>query len=257
MRNRARPRHPKEFLLWREAPLRGTLRKMDSAAFGTKHDQPDVAPPAVDRAAFDEALRQQVEREKEVTRLNDQVSAARRRLPMVEVANYPFEGADGPITLLDLFDDHYLLLVQNVMFGPTWEDGCPSCTWAIDNLPANMGRLGEEGIAFAMISEAPVEKLERWRAQRRWDHTWVSSHDTTYHHDWGWTQVDRSGASGQLPGYSYYLRHGDRVYLTYMTGQRGTEAVLPTAHIMDRTIYGRQQDWEDSPAGWPQYPTYG
>jgi predicted dithiol-disulfide oxidoreductase (DUF899 family) len=85
----------------------------------------------------------------------------------------------------------------------------------------------------------------------------VSSADTTYHYDWGWTQTDDSGAEGPIPGYSYYLLREGKPYLTYMTSARGTEAILPVAHIMDRTVYGRQQDWEDSPSGWPQAPTYG
>ena len=155
------------------------------------------------------------------------------------------------------FGDRYLLLVQNVMFGPTWHEGCPSCTWAVDNLPANMERLAEEGIAFAMVSQAPIVKLEEWRAKRGWGHLWVSSADTSYHDDWGWTQQNEQGEEGQLPGYSYYLIKDGKPYLTYMTTARGTEAILPVAHIMDRTAYGRQQDWEDSPEGWLQEPTYG
>ena len=143
------------------------------------------------------------------------------------------------------------------MFGPDWQEGCPSCTWAVDNLPANMERLADEGIAFAMVSQAPVEKLEEWRVKRGWGHLWVSSADTSYHDDWGWTQKNEQGEEGQLPGYSYYLIEDGKPYLTYMTTARGTEAILPVAHIMDRTAYGRQQDWEDSPEGWPQEPTYG
>ena len=112
-------------------------------------------------------------------------------------------------------------------------------------------------LAGMAMTQAPIDKLERWRTKRGWDHTWVSSYDTGYHHDWGWTQTDDQGQEGQQPGYSYYLRKDGKPYLTYMTNARGTEAILPTAHIMDRTCYGRQQDWEDSPAGWPQYPTYG
>ena len=223
----------------------------------TKLNPPTAAPTVVDRAQFDARLAQQIAAEKEVTRHNDRVSASRRRMPMVEVEDYTFAGPDGPVRLTELFDDRYLLVVQNVMFGPDWDEGCPSCTWAVDNLPANMQRLSDEGIAFAMISQAPVEKLEAWRRLCGWDHRWVSSADTTYHYDWGWTQTDDSGAEGQLPGYSYYLLKEGRPYLTYMTSARGTEAILPIAHIMDRTVYGRQQDWEDSPTGWPQAPTYG
>ena len=218
---------------------------------------PAAAPAVVDRAVFEQALARQVQAEKEVTRHNDAVSASRRRLPMVQVENYVFAGSDGPVTLTELFQDKSLLLVQNVMYGPDWEQGCPSCTWAVDNLPANMDRLSAEGISFAMISHAPVEKLERWRAQHGWNHRWVSSYDTTYHHDWGWTQSNDNGEEGPLPGYSYYLLKDGTPYLTYATTARGTEAILPVPHIMDRTVYGRQQDWEDSPAGWPQEPTYG
>jgi len=223
----------------------------------TKHRQPEVVPSVVDRAAFDAALADQVAREKEVTRHGDRVSAARRRLPMVEVEDYTFAGPDGPVTLTELFGDRYLLLVQNVMFDPGWDEGCPSCTWAVDNLPANMDRLADEAISFAMVSQAPIDKLEAWRAERGWDHTWVSSFDTTYHRDWGWTRTNDEGQEGQQPGYSYYVLKDRKPYLTYATTGRGTEAILPVAHIMDRTAYGRQQDWEDSPDGWPQYPTYG
>lgn len=223
----------------------------------SKHDQPEATPAVVDRSAFDAALADQVAAEKEVTRLGDRVSAGRRRLPMVEVEDYRFEGPEGAVRLTDLFGDKYLLMVQNVMFGPSWDEGCPSCSWAVDNLPANMDRVAGEGIAFAMVSQAPVEKLERWRAANGWPHKWVSSGETTYHYDWGWTKVDENGEEGPIPGYSYYLLTGGKPYLTYMTTARGTEAVLPLAHIMDRTVYGRQQDWEDSPEGWPQEPTYG
>ncbi|GHE08065.1 DUF899 family protein [Klenkia taihuensis] len=223
----------------------------------SKLDQPTATPPVVDRARFEEALADQVAAEKEVTRHNDRVSASRRRLPMVEVEDYAFAAPEGPVRLSELFGDGYLLLVQNVMFGPDWDEGCPSCTWAVDNLPANMARVADEGIAFAMVSHAPVAELEEWRARRGWQHRWVSSHDTTYHWDWGWTQLADDGSQVLHPGYSYYLLSGGKPYLTYTTRARGTEAVLATAHIMDRTVYGRQQDWEDSPRGWPQEPTYG
>lgn len=223
----------------------------------TKRDQPAAAPEVVDRAQFDAALAKQVVAEKEVTRHNDRVSASRRRLPMVEVEDYVFTGPNGPVRLTELFGNKYLLVVQNVMFGPDWDEGCPSCTWAVENLPADMQRLFDEEIAFALVSQAPIEKLEDWRAKRGWNHMWVSSAATSYHYDWGWTQKNEHGEEGPVPGYSYYLLKDHKPYLTYMTTARGTEAILPVATIMDRTVYGRQQDWEDSPDGWPQYPTYG
>lgn len=230
---------------------------MGGASASPKAQRPEAAPPVVGREEFDAALAEQVIREKELTRHGDRVSAQRRRLPMVEVDNYTLTGPDGPVTLVDLFGDHYLLVVQNVMFDPSWDDGCPSCSYAVESLPANMQQFSDEAMAFAMVSQAPIDKLEGWRRKRGWEHTWVSSHDTTYHHDWGWTQTNDAGQEGQLPGYSYYLLKDGVPYLTYATTARGTEAHVVLCEFMDRTAYGRQQDWEDSPAGWPQYPTYG
>jgi len=142
------------------------VRRNDEEVVMSKLQQPSAAPPVVDRAAFDAALADQVRDEKELTRHGDRVSAARWRLPMVRVDDYAFDGPDGPVHLTELFGDRYLLLVQNVMYSADWDDACPSCTWAIDDLPADMGRLDDEGIAFAMVSEAPVEKLEQCRTQR-------------------------------------------------------------------------------------------
>ncbi len=144
-----------------------------SPAAGRKAQQPTAAPPVVDRAAFDEALADQVRLDKEATHASDRAAAARRRLPMVEVEDYTFTGPDGPVRLSSLFGEHYLLLVQNFMFAPEWEDGCPSCTWAVDNLPASMRRLDEEGIAFALISEAPISRLKAWGKRHGWSHTWA------------------------------------------------------------------------------------
>lgn len=216
----------------------------------------------VGRAEFEAALAEQVVAEKELTRHGDRVSAQRRRLPMVEVEDYTFTGSDGPVRLSQLFGETYQLVLQNFMFGPDWEEGCPSCTWAVDNLPANMGRLKDEAISFAIASQAPIAKLEAWRERNGWEHTWVSSADTTFHYDWGWTvraddPGNEHGYEGPQPGYAWFLLKNGTPYLTYMTRQRGVEPLLPGSHFMDRTAYGRQQDWEDSPEGWPQFPTYG
>lgn len=219
---------------------------------------PPAAPPVVGREDFDHALADQVRREKGLTHLGDMVSAARRRLPMTPIEDYEFTGPEGPVRLTELFGEHRLLLVQNVMFDPAWEDGCPSCAYATDSLPARMSLLDEAGIAFAMIARAPIAKIEAWREKRGWPHRWVSSGETSYDEDWGWTvRSEDGGYSGPQPGWSFHLLHEGTPYLTYLTRQRGTEALVVLAAIQDRTVFGRQQDWEDSPAGWPQRPTYG
>jgi predicted dithiol-disulfide oxidoreductase (DUF899 family) len=213
-----------------------------------------ATPPIVGRGEYDIALAQQVEVEKELTRFGDRVAARRRRLPMTPIDDYVFAGDDGPVTLGDLFAGRSQLVLQSFMFHPDWDEGCPSCTWAVDNLPAKLDALlASRDVAFAMVSRAPLHKLEAWGTMQGWDHIrWVSSADNTFNTDWGWT-ID-----GQdQPGYSYLLRTDDVLHLTYRTQRRGTEAILTVAHIWDRTVYGRQQDFEDSPDGWPQEPTYG
>lgn len=219
-----------------------------------EHEPHAAAPPVVDRDEYVRLLAQQVEIEKELTRFGDRVSARRRRLPMTPIEDYSFTGPDGSTSLRSLFDDRSQLVLQSFMFHPDWDEGCPSCTWAADNMPQDLDRLlAPNGVAFAMVSRAPFERIEAWREQRGWNHlTWVSSAGTTFNADWGWT-VD-----GQdQPGYSYLLRTDHGLFLTYRTARRGTEAILPVPAIWDRTIYGRQQDFEDSPPGWPQRPTYG
>lgn len=212
-----------------------------------------ATPPVVDRSDYERQLAQQVEVEKELTRFGDRVSARRRALPMTPIDDYEFHGDDGSVTLGELFGDHPQLVLQTFMFHPEWDDGCPSCTWAANNMPRALEELlAPKGVGFAMVSRAPLEKLQAWSERQGWDHLrWVSSAGTTFNTDWGWT-VD-----GQdQPGYSYLLRTDDGLFLTYRTHRRGTEAILPVPAIWDRTVYGRQQDFEDSPDGWPQHPTY-
>lgn len=213
-----------------------------------------AAPTAVDRADFERELGQQIAVEKELTRFGDRVSARRRRLPMTPINDYPFVGEDGSIRLSDLFRGRPQLVLQAFMFYPDWDDGCPSCTWAANNLPTKIDELlAPNGVAFAMVSRAPIDALRAWKQRHGWDHlTWVSSAGTSFNTDWGWT-VD----GNDQPGYMYLLRTDDGLFVTYVTRRRGTEAILPIPAIWDRTIYGRQQDFEDSPAGWPQQPTYG
>ena len=215
---------------------------------------PVATPPVVERAAYEQALGQQVAVEKELTHFGDRVSARRRRLPMTRIDDYFFDGDEGPVRLSDLFAGRSQLMVQSFMFHPDWDDGCPSCTFAANNLPTKLAELlAPKDMTFAMVSRAPLAKLQRWSEIQGWDHLrWVSSAGNSFNTDWGWTVDGQDG-----PGYSYLLKTDDGVFLTYRTERRGTEAILPVAAIWDRSVYGRQQDFEDSPDGWPQDPTYG
>ena len=180
---------------------------------------PAATPPVTGRDEFERALGEQVAVEKQLTAFGDRVAARRRRLPMTPIEDHRFTGPDGPVTLGELFRGRPQLVLQSFMFHPDWEDGCPACSWAADNLPSRLDALLEpKGIAFAMVSRAPIERLEAWRERRGWDHlTWVSSAGTTFHTDWGWTTDDQD-----QPGYTYLLRTPDGVFVTYRTRQRGT-----------------------------------
>jgi predicted dithiol-disulfide oxidoreductase (DUF899 family) len=184
--------------------------------------------------------------EKEATRALDALAARRRRLPMVKVGEYEFETPAGPRTLVDLFEERDQLVVYQFMdVGP--DQFCPGCT-AFTNNVADLGTLADEGVSWATVSDMPLAQIEGYKAQRGWTLPFVSSHGTSFAKDCG---VD----GGFM--LSVFLRDGTDVYRTYNTTSRGVDRLMFLHNILDLAPYGRQQDWEDSPAGWPQHPTYG
>ncbi|GAA4250669.1 DUF899 domain-containing protein [Dactylosporangium darangshiense] len=187
--------------------------------------------------------------EKEATRQLDAIAARRRRLPMVRYRNdYVFDAPGGPRTLLELFEGRDQLVVYQFMDnGP--DAYCPGCTWFTDNVPVTgLPALATRGISWVTVSNMPLAQIEAYKAQRGWTLPFVSSHGTAFAEDCG------AGGGFML---SVFLRDGDEVYRTYNTTQRGVDRLVFVNSIFDLTPYGRQEDWEDSPAGWPQRPTYG
>ena len=186
--------------------------------------------------------------EKELTRALDKLAARRRRLPMVEMAEYVFAAPDGKKTLLDLFEDQNQLAVYQFMDrGP--DEFCPGCTFFTDNVPIKALRiLAENGVAWATVSNMPLAQIEAYKEKRGWTLPFYSSHGTTFAED--------CGTSGGFL-LSMFLRDGEKIYKTYTTTARGVDRVLFANNILDLAVYGRQEEWEDSPAGWPQHPTYG
>ena len=195
--------------------------------------------------------------EKELTRRRDALSAARRRLPMVRVEkDYVFEGPDGSATLGDLFGAHRQLIVRHFMFDPSWEDGCPSCTAASDEISDGLiAHLHARDTEFVAVSRAPLAKIEDYKARRGWTFPWYSSHGSDFNYDFGVT-LDRSvGApeynyapvefEGEFPGHSVFLRVGDDVFHTYSTFARGAEWLGGSYAFLDLTALGRQEDWEE------------
>ena len=186
--------------------------------------------------------------EKEATRALDALAAQRRRLPMVrfDAGKYEFTGPDGPVSLLDLFEGRDQLVVYQFMdAGP--DKYCPGCT-NFSNSVVNLPSLYATGVSWATISDMPLSQIEPYKAKKGWTMPFVSSHGTSWTND-----------CGCGPGFMFmaFLRDGDEVYRTYTTQGRGVDRLLFAYNILDLTVYGRQEDWEDSPEGWPQFPTYG
>ena len=166
---------------------------------------------------------------------------------MVEIdKDYTFEGPDGTRTLLDLFEGRPQLAVyQHMDVGP---DGfCPGCTNFTENV-TDLASLAEDGVAWATVSDMPLAQIQARKAEKGWDLPFYSSRGTTFSADCG---VDGGFAL------SLFLRDGDDVFRTYSTTSRGVDRLMFSANVLDLAAYGRQQDWEDSPEGWPQHPTYG
>ena len=184
--------------------------------------------------------------EKEATRALDALAARRRRLPMVKFGNdFVFDGPDGPTTLADLFGDKDQLAVYQFMdIGP--DAFCPGCT-NFTNSVADLDTLAESGVSWATVSNMPLAQISPYKAKMGWTMPFVSSRDTTFAADCG----------ADYFMLSLFLRDGADIYRTYSTTGRGVDRILFPYNILDLAPWGRQEEWEDSPAGWPQHPTYG
>jgi predicted dithiol-disulfide oxidoreductase (DUF899 family) len=185
--------------------------------------------------------------EKEATRALDALAARRRRLPMVKFGNgYAFDTPAGPKTLADLFDGRDQLVVYQFMdLGP--DRFCPGCT-KFTNSVTDLDGLAEGGVSWANVSDMPLAQIEAYKARMGWTLPFVSSRGTSFSADCG------VGGGFML---SVFLRDGTDVYRTYSTTSRGVDRLVFRHNVLDLCPYGRQEDWEDSPPGWPQRPTYG
>jgi predicted dithiol-disulfide oxidoreductase (DUF899 family) len=194
-------------------------------------------------------------KEKAATRARDALAAERRRLPMVRVdKNYVFDGEIGKASLLDLFDGRCQLILYHFMFAPSvggWPSaGCEGCSWYADNL-GNLSHLRARDTNLVMVSLAPLKNILRYKKRMGWTVPWFSSAESEFNRDFGVT-TDR----GEESGTSVFFRDGDTVFRTYFTTGRGDEALGSFWTFLDLTPFGRQENWEDSPEGWPQTPPY-
>jgi predicted dithiol-disulfide oxidoreductase (DUF899 family) len=203
-------------------------------------------PAAVDRAAFETELDRLRAREKAHTREGDAIAAARRRLPMTEVAaSTELTGPDGPVTLLESFEGRRQLIAYYFMWWPGHPaaEQCEGCTWVTTQV-TELSYLHSRDITYAVFCQGPYAESTRYRDFMGWDVPWYSAQDS----------LGTLLAGRQLGLFHLvcYLRDGDRVFETYRTKRRGAEAMDYSYALMDLTVYGRQEAWEDSPPGWPQ-----
>jgi predicted dithiol-disulfide oxidoreductase (DUF899 family) len=215
--------------------------------------------------------------EKELTKEYDRINAERRRLPMVKIEkSYSFDGPGGKRSLQDLFDGRRQLIVYHFMFDPAWDKGCPGCTGFVNAL-GDLSILNDRDTTFVLVSRAPLEKLEAYKAAKGWNRAWFSSFGSDFNYDFHVT-LDPAVApvehnyrtkeeteaalghpvkmEGEAHGLSVFFRMEDEVFHTYSAYARGVESLPDANRLLDVTPYGRQQDFEVSPEGWPQRPTY-
>ncbi len=207
--------------------------------------------------------------EKAMTKARDALSTKRRILPMVRVdKDYTFDGPDGSASLGDLFDGRRQLIVQHFMFDPSWDDGCPSCTAAADELsPGLLDHLHARDTSFAVVSRAPLAKLQKYQQKRGWTFPWYSSNGSDFNYDFHVTidasvappefnfrSADELAANGfawilegssEQPGYSTFIAVDDDVFHTNSVFARGTEWLGGSYAFLDLTVLGRQEDWEE------------
>ncbi len=212
----------------------------------------------VDRDEWTAARLAHLRAEKEFTRRRDELSRERRELPWLEITkDYAFVGPDGEQSLADLFDGRSQLLVYHFMYGPGWEEGCPSCSFWADNYDGFTVHLDHRDTTLVAISRAPLAELEEYRRRMGWSFKWLSSNANDFNYDMGVSFTPEQLESGdpnynfgtqvfggdEAPGISVFTRTGDgRIFLTYQTFSRGLDMLNGAYHMLDLTPKGRDED---------------
>jgi predicted dithiol-disulfide oxidoreductase (DUF899 family) len=199
-----------------------------------------------------------LKKEKELTKLRDELSSQRRQLPWVKVEkNYVFDGPTGKVALADLFDRRSQLVVYHFMFGPDWNEACPSCSFNMDHTDGALVHLAQRDVTFAAISRAPLPKIEAFKKRMGWRFEWVSSYANDFNHDFRVSftkeEMDKGKVdynynltefpSAEAPGISvFYKDKAGNIFHTYSTYARGTETVVGTYNYLDLVPKGRDED---------------
>jgi predicted dithiol-disulfide oxidoreductase (DUF899 family) len=195
-------------------------------------------------------------KEKELTRARDELAAERRRLPWIRLEkNYEFDGPDGRVSMLDLFGDRSQLIVYHFMFGPGWEEGCPSCSFWADAFGGMPVHLASRDASLVAVSRAPFAEIEAYRRRMGWSFRWVSSAASDFNYDFGVSATAEQRAAGgeynfrhvdepmeESPGLSVFARDdAGRVFHTYSTFSRGLDPINSGYQLLDLTPKGRDE----------------
>jgi predicted dithiol-disulfide oxidoreductase (DUF899 family) len=214
-------------------------------------------PQIVSAEEWDAARQQLLVKEKELTRARDALAALRRRMPWMAVEkDYRFEGPDGPASLTDLFDGRRQLIVYRAFYGPdittyaeggSWpERACVGCSMVADQV-AHPAHLNARDTTLVFVSRAPQAEIQGLKEREGWQHIpWYTVTD----------DFDADFGVGDWHGTNAFIREGDQIFRTYFIDARGDEQMGSTWSYLDITALGRQEEWEDSPEGWPQTAPY-
>lgn len=216
-----------------------------------------------------------LEKEKNLTRERDRLNAKRRRLPMVEVEkDYQFEGPNGIVNLLDLFEGRRQLIVHHFMYFDDSDTFCQGCSAEADQNYSTrfFEEMHKHDLSVVAIARASLSRIEEEKEKKSWNFPFYSSQGSHFHYDFQATLKNGKNSTynyenaegkewlreyeGDLPGKSVFLKHGQDVFHTYSAYTRGLESVATHYNYLDLTPYGRQEEWENSPEGWPQKPAY-
>ena len=214
-----------------------------------KTGTPVSAPEIVDRGTFQAELDALRAREKAHTREGDAIAAARRRLPMVEVDGAtPLMGERGPVTLLEAFEGRRMLIAYYFMWhaGEPAPKQCEGCTFYTSQV-RELSFIQSRDVTYATVAQGPYEESARYRQFMGWEMPWYAAPRASL-------ETLLVGRRAGMMHIVCYLRQGSRVFETYWTTRRGVEAMDNSYRLLDLTVYGRQEGWEDSPAGWPTFP---
>jgi predicted dithiol-disulfide oxidoreductase (DUF899 family) len=226
-------------------------------------------PKIVSREEWVRLRRKLLEKEKQLTRQRDAIARERRQLPWIRVEKeYVFDSIDGKKTLADLFAGQSQLIIYHFMFGPDWQEGCPSCSFNMDHTDAALIHLRQRDVSFAAVSRAPISKIEPFRKRMGWKFLWVSSYGTDFNYDYQASFTPEQVAAGKVaynfdfvefpsaeaPGISVFYRDPQGpIFHTYSAYARGTEGTLNTYNYLEYVPKGRDEDGLPFPMAWVRH----